>query len=97
MKSDGKESASDEEVTSKNTRASRVNKVARANRPAEMTVNRDFCHTTIFGLGTEQTVIGNPAWSIRKLYSRPLNMLAVDSNMSSVAMKMCGTFTAVQR
>eukprot|EP00957_Ditylum_brightwellii_P108995 8314475-Ditylum_brightwellii.AAC.1 len=61
-----------------------------------MTVNRDFCHTTIFDLGTEWTVIGGPAWSIRKLYSRPLNMLAVDSNMNSVAMKMCDAVTAVQ-
>eukprot|EP00957_Ditylum_brightwellii_P127544 9726476-Ditylum_brightwellii.AAC.2 len=95
MKPDGKESASDEEVISRNTHASRVNKVVGVNRPAEMEVNRDFCHTTIFDLGTEWAVIGSPAWSIRKLYSRPLNMLAVDSNVSSVAMKVCDTVTTV--
>eukprot|EP00957_Ditylum_brightwellii_P122240 9321770-Ditylum_brightwellii.AAC.1 len=81
MKSDGKESAWDEEVTSRNTHASRVNKVVRANKTTEMTVHRDFCHTTIFGSDTEWIVIDSPAWSIRKLYSRPLNTLVVDSNM----------------
>eukprot|EP00957_Ditylum_brightwellii_P117846 8990112-Ditylum_brightwellii.AAC.1 len=44
----------------------------------------------------EWTVIGGPAWSIRKLYSRPLNMSAIDSSMKSVAMKTCDAVTAVQ-
>eukprot|EP00957_Ditylum_brightwellii_P002010 154851-Ditylum_brightwellii.AAC.2 len=44
----------------------------------------------------EWTIIGGPVWSIRKLYNRPLNMLAVDSNMSLVIMKMCDTVTVVQ-
>eukprot|EP00957_Ditylum_brightwellii_P033752 2557989-Ditylum_brightwellii.AAC.1 len=73
-----------------------LTKVVQANRPAEMTVNKDFCCTTIFDSGMEWNVIGSPAWSIRKLYKRPLNMPAVASNMSSVAMKTCDTVTAVQ-
>eukprot|EP00957_Ditylum_brightwellii_P030331 2297061-Ditylum_brightwellii.AAC.1 len=96
MKSDGEASGSDEEVNSNQTCSSGVNKVVRANRPTDVSANIDFCHTAIFDSGTEWTVIGGPAWSICKLYSRPLNMSAVDSNMSSVTMKMCDMVTAVQ-
>eukprot|EP00957_Ditylum_brightwellii_P105594 8050818-Ditylum_brightwellii.AAC.1 len=96
MKSDGEESGLDNEVTSGQICASRVNKAVRANKPSDSSTNKDFCRIIIFDSGTEWTVIGDPAWSIRKLYNRPLNMSAVGSNMSSVAMKTCDGVTAMK-
>eukprot|EP00957_Ditylum_brightwellii_P084273 6407575-Ditylum_brightwellii.AAC.1 len=96
MKSDGEDSDLDEEVNPDQTCSTRVNKVVRTNKPEDISTNLDFCHITIFDSGSEWTIIGVPAWSIHKQYSRPLNMSAVDSNMNLVAMKPCDAVTMVQ-
>ena len=54
-----------------------------------------FPFATILDTGTEWSVVGGPAWTIIKQYSRSLNMAAVDTDMNSVPMKLCDSVTAV--
>ena len=57
--------------------------------------NVAFPFATILDTGTEWSVVGGPAWTIIKQYSRSLNMAAVDTDMNSVPMKLCDSVTAI--
>eukprot|EP00957_Ditylum_brightwellii_P057086 4326698-Ditylum_brightwellii.AAC.1 len=75
----------------------RANTVVRANKSGPDTAGETgFTHNTILGLGTKWTVLGGPAWSIRRLYDQFLNMMAIDDTMNSMLMKCCDAVTAIQ-
>eukprot|EP00957_Ditylum_brightwellii_P150373 11451099-Ditylum_brightwellii.AAC.1 len=108
MKSDDKSYASDSSSSQegnikgqkkrkkKNDCNVKTNKVIKANQfPPKNTEGR-FLYQSILDSGTEWTIIGCPAWDIQKIYSKMLNMSAVDDSMRGISMNCCNAVTSVK-